>query len=122
MGHRGTVLVVDDDADTREAVTEVLNRRGFAVLTAENGAVALQMLEAFTPSAILLDLAMPVLDGRGFLARRAELPALLAIPVIVASGSAKVANTVAGDERLDKPFSMTALVEAVERACKLRGS
>ncbi len=58
MTPRGTVLVVDDDDDLREAVTVALHARGFAVLAASDGAEALKLIEAFPPSVVLLDLSI----------------------------------------------------------------
>jgi CheY-like chemotaxis protein len=120
MASRGTVLVVDDDADLRDVVVEALHARGYAVLSAENGADALKVIEAIAPSVILLDLSMPTLDGRGFLALRAQRPDLAAIPVIVASGSEPIpdAGVPPWDGVLFKPYGISTLVEVIERACK----
>ena len=60
-------LVVEDDNDTREMYTRILRRDGWAVVEAENGAVALERLENVEPDVILLDLMMPVMDGFTFL-------------------------------------------------------
>jgi two-component system alkaline phosphatase synthesis response regulator PhoP len=62
----GRVLVVDDDPDTRMLMAHLLSSEGYQVTTASNGHDALNRLSAVTPSVILLDLEMPVIDGRGF--------------------------------------------------------
>ncbi len=79
------ILVVDDDFDIREAISETLEDAGFEVLTATNGADALRVLESLSvsPSVILLDLMMPVLDGYGFLAEQQKNPAIASIPVAI---------------------------------------
>ena len=65
--HEGSVLVVDDDEDARERLRRTLQRDGWQVREAENGAQALESLDASRPSLILLDLMMPVMDGFAFL-------------------------------------------------------
>jgi CheY-like chemotaxis protein len=57
------VLIVDDDAPTRELVRGILENEGYSVAEAENGRVALQHLQEETPQLILLDLMMPEMDG-----------------------------------------------------------
>ncbi len=66
-GCEGSVLVIDDDADARERMRRTLQRDGWQVREAENGAQALESLDAARPSLILLDLMMPVMDGFAFL-------------------------------------------------------
>ena len=81
-GHEGSVLVVDDDAEARERVRRTLQRDGWQVREAENGAQALESLDAARPSLILLDLMMPVMDGFAFLRALRGRPDG-AIPVVV---------------------------------------
>jgi two-component system CheB/CheR fusion protein len=59
----GTVLVVEDNADSREMLREVLERSGFKCVTTENGAAALSMLDAVQPDIAILDVGLPELDG-----------------------------------------------------------
>src|SRR5690242_7123757 len=89
-----TLLVVEDDADVREALIEVLADHGYFALAAANGREALEILRAEgpRPSVILLDIMMPVMDGQQFRAAQLEDPELAAIPVIVLSAHAKVAD------------------------------
>ena len=62
--HHHRVLVVEDDADCRDAVTNLLESEGYAVTGAEDGQVALDRLrEGLDPCVILLDLMMPDMDG-----------------------------------------------------------
>ncbi len=79
----GCVLVVDDDAATREVVAKVLARDGWPVELAEDGQAALSRLAETRVSLVILDLLMPGMDGFEFLsALRAE-PAWRSIPVVV---------------------------------------
>ena len=67
-GTKGTVLVVDDDLTTRDLLRRILEREGCRVLEAENGLIALELLEENDrPDLVLLDLMMPDMDGFGFL-------------------------------------------------------
>jgi two-component system, chemotaxis family, chemotaxis protein CheY len=117
MEHAGfTILLVDDEPDTREDLSFILEREGYIVLQTANGQEALDRLKNTNclPSVILLDLTMPVLDGRGFLAQRARTRTLVTIPVIVVSGSKpdhEILSEVEGF--LQKPVEMTHLLEIV---------
>ena len=60
-----TILIVDDDPYIRKMLAEVLGLEGYPYETATNGQEALEALDKSGPRLILLDLLMPVLDGRG---------------------------------------------------------
>src|SRR5687768_9874219 len=79
-------LVVDDDDEIRAAYAELLTGRGYAVVEARHGAAALELLAsgAVRPVVVLLDLAMPVMNGWELLS--AARPQLAGVPVIVISG------------------------------------
>ena len=79
----GMVLVVDDDPAMRERLRLMLARDGRAVTEAENGRVALRRVAEARPSLVLLDLAMPELDGFGFLKELRSRPEWQDIPVVV---------------------------------------
>jgi len=82
-GPPGHVLVVEDDADTRELVRRTLEKEGWTVDEAENGRIGLERVAAAAPDLILLDLMMPEMDGFDFLeAVREQMPAE-SIPVVV---------------------------------------
>ena len=81
------ILLVEDDADIQEAMYELLVEEGFQVRAANNGAEALQRLsdDSFRPELILLDLMMPVMDGRTFRDKQLANPLYCTIPVVVIS-------------------------------------
>ena len=86
-GTKGTVLVVDDDLTTRDLLRRILEREGCRVLEAENGLIALELLEENDrPDLVLLDLMMPDMDGFGFLVAIQENSAWDSIPVVVFTG------------------------------------
>ncbi len=77
------VLVVDDEPANRQTLRYMLENEGFGVAEAENGRVALESLERTRPSAILLDLMMPEMDGFEFVARLRGREEWRTIPVVV---------------------------------------
>jgi CheY-like chemotaxis protein len=81
-GSVGPVLIVDDDAATREMLRRILEKDGWQTLEAENGKVALDAMSSHTPSVILLDLMMPEMDGFSFIEEARSRGTVLA-PVIV---------------------------------------
>jgi CheY-like chemotaxis protein len=113
------LLVVEDDADAREAIVEALSALGYRVDQAANGAEALAWLRgAALPSAILLDLAMPVMDGWTFRGVLRGDPALSAIPVVVLSGSipaGTLPEALGAEALLEKPFGLDLLAWTLER-------
>jgi CheY-like chemotaxis protein len=81
------VLIVDDDSETRRAVRAFVEALGFSALVARNGAEALAVLGTHErPAVIVLDLAMPVMDGVAFRTALLDDPALAEIPVIILTG------------------------------------
>ena len=80
------VLVVDDDLDSRTLLQLALSFLGYAVTSATNGQEALVAARQHRPDVILLDLAMPVMDGFAFRSEQLRDPALATIPVICVSG------------------------------------
>ena len=84
---RQTILVVDDQVDLRDALAVLLEGEGYDVVDAANGQEALAHLRSGVDvAAIVLDLAMPVMDGWRFLAERRKDPALREIPTIIVTG------------------------------------
>jgi len=118
-----TILVVDDEPDVRLILCLALEIEGFPTLQAENGYQALQILMTVSqfPSVIVLDLSMPILDGRGFLHRRAHDPILAQIPVIVVSGSSLHREALPGIEVfLKKPVKISLLVGVINQIINRR--
>jgi PAS domain S-box-containing protein len=114
-----TILVVDDDPDVRDAIAAWLEHAGYGVVQRPNGASALGYLhDAPPPSLILLDLAMPVMNGWEFLAAWERDAALHAIPVVVVSGERDLAEQVTKFHvsGIAKPIAKERLIHAVARA------
>lgn len=117
MAQAPTVLIVDDDPAIRKMLLEVLSLEGYATETATNGREALDLLEHAGPRIILLDLLMPVLDGRGMLeALRAD-PAVRAqhkVVLVSAWANLEAAHDLAPDALLPKPFTVMQLINVIE--------
>jgi two-component system, sensor histidine kinase and response regulator len=111
------VLVVDDDADIRAFVSELLVDEGYEVRAAPNGRDALAILANWRPDVILLDLMMPEMDGWAFLARQRLNLELVRIPVIVISASYNLqggAGRIPAADVVAKPFAIDQLLAKVE--------
>jgi len=83
VGKVASVLVVEDEEDTRRLIAETLGEHGVEVRTAANGVEGLAQLASFRPEVILLDLMMPQMDGFEFLKRLKADPSRSLIPVVV---------------------------------------
>src|SRR5690554_1469937 len=121
--HRHGVLLVEDDVDTRDATTALIEHEGYDVTAVSNGREALDLLRGgFRPCVILLDLAMPEMDGFAF--RRAQLaadPELASIPVFVLSAGSYTkeaeARRMGMETYFRKPMEVDAFVKALGRHC-----
>lgn len=113
----GSVLIVDDDEDVREMMTVLLTAEGLTACTAANGRDALdQIASGLRPNVILLDLMMPVMDGRRFLAECRRHPAWAKIPVIVLSAASdRMPPPVQADAVFQKPLDFSRLLNAVQQ-------
>ena len=115
------VLLVDDNDELRGALAELLERDGYRVREARNGAHALRLLqhERVRPFAIVLDLSMPAVDGWEFSRALARLPDCADVPVVVMSAvdenAARRAWLTAGVEYLQKPVDVEKLISVLAR-------
>jgi putative two-component system response regulator len=116
-GKRHTILVVEDDARSREIYRTTLVQDGYRVLAVEDGFQALRTLEAERPHAIVLDLLMPRITGYDVYADLQADPATARIPVVIVTG-ADLRNLVPGGRLhvLHKPFEPDALLAEVSKA------
>lgn len=110
------MLVVDDDHDTRVVARELLEGAGWSITTAANGRDALALLrDGLRPSLVLLDLAMPILDGWELLAAIRADPALRDLVVGVQTAQPRQDVPAGVAFVLPKPVDGTALLDAVAR-------
>jgi CheY-like chemotaxis protein len=112
------VLVIEDEESIGEVIVEVLGDDGYEVRRARNGREALDVVQFWPPAIIVLDLIMPIMDGRAFRDAQQRLPGLALVPVILLSGSREV--EVQGDEigavaAIEKPFDIDRLLDTVRQ-------
>jgi CheY-like chemotaxis protein len=116
---RPTVLVVEDDEDTREIMSDLLDHHGWQSIAACDGLEGLSALQRHRPSLILLDLAMPRMNGIEFRNAQRHLPdrRLASVPVVVVSAvhdAMQYKSTLDVSDVLMKPFDVDQLLHAVE--------
>lgn len=112
-----SILVVDDDPDILEALSEILESEGFGIRQARNGLEALDLVANLAPNLILLDLMMPVMDGWEFAERMRGRPEWARIPVIVLSADRNIgtkARELGALGYLAKPFELNELLSMVQ--------
>jgi CheY-like chemotaxis protein len=124
-GLSGPILVVEDDLDIREALQAFLEMQGYEVVVACHGREALKHLQRQPrPALILLDMALPIMDGHRVLSARKEAEQLQEVPVVILSAGMAAMN--ARDRALyaanynvsaflKKPVEPQQLVDIIER-------
>ncbi len=114
-----SVLLIDDDVESRTLLRDVLSRRHYRVHTAGNGREALELARLVKPSLMLLDLSMPTMDGQQFVRAARGDEGLRNIPIILVSGDADLRAT-ARELRVaayvPKPIQLDSLMTAIESA------
>jgi two-component system response regulator MprA len=116
VGNAGAILVIEDDAGIRETLSEFLRSEGFRVDLACDGAEGLERLAARRPDLVLVDLLMPGMCGRQFLARLRADPSTRTLPALLMTGSRSPgAAAEAADAVLVKPFELDELLSAIGR-------
>jgi len=113
-----TILVVDDDEDSRLVLRSVLEPSGHLVLEAPNGQAALEMISSLiTPDIVVTDLDMPVLGGEAFISRLRAEPKTNAIPIVIVSGDHDLALSLQMSGHVDafvtKPVELRALEQCI---------
>lgn len=118
------VLIVDDDPDIRESLTDMLGHEGYLVHSAASGTDALQQAKQMRYGAALLDIQLPDLNGLSVLKVLMELDA--ALPVIILTGNATPENTIGSLAKgafayLTKPYNSQELKAILRRAVSVKG-
>jgi DNA-binding response OmpR family regulator len=115
---RKRILVIDDDLPLRGMLAAALRQHGFQVLLAGDGAEGQRALTIHHPDVILLDLAMPNVNGWDFLQRLQETGHLGSVPIIVVSAhlrtSPKAVLQMGVSAILPKPFNLPELIDLIE--------
>ncbi len=109
------ILIVDDDVETLRLVGLMLQRQGYKILAANNGAQGISMARAETPDLIILDVMMPDMDGYQVTAELRKDPQLADTPILMFTAKSQVDDKVAGydagvDDYLTKPVHPAELI------------
>lgn len=112
------VLIVEDDDDNTELAQQVLSFHGAQVRLAENGADGMMVLSQWTPDLILMDLAMPVMDGWQMFRKVRENPGWNSIVIIAVSAHAMGASLahayeVGFDGYITKPYVIKTFIDTI---------
>lgn len=115
---RGTVLVVDDNADVVTIVQTILEADGYEALVAYSGVEALTQLAKHKPDLVILDIMMPEMSGLEVLERMRETPSVAQIPVILLTAKTDDEDFLSGyrsgaDYYIPKPFTSEQLLYGV---------
>jgi DNA-binding NtrC family response regulator len=116
-----TILIVDDEANLRKTLAEILRARGYATLEADDGSSAIELLNSTIPDLIFSDWKMPKVGGEGLLQHLRSHQELASVPVIVmtaygSSHSAIEAIRLGAYDFVTKPFDLDEIVVTAERA------
>lgn len=107
------LLVADDDPGIRRLVRLILSSEGFEVIEAEDGKRALEILDRESPDILLLDVNMPVMDGRELFKRLRESKKRPQTIIITAGPAERTQTELGAEASLQKPFGPEDLVEKV---------
>lgn len=117
------VLIIDDEPDMCEALSEFLTMKGYRVSIATDGKKALQIARDSKPEAVLLDIKMPGLDGVKVLGELKRINEKMPVFVITAYGDTKIAEKafeLGVSDYVSKPFEGERIVSLIEKALKER--
>jgi len=113
------ILVLEDDNQIRETITEILQLHNYDVESAENGKAGLEKLKNYTPNIILCDIMMPVMSGMEFLSEIKHMDIFAKIPFIfltakVSREDMREGMEMGADDYITKPFKTNELIKAIE--------
>jgi CheY-like chemotaxis protein len=114
------VLLAEDNPMNRETIVTYLTAKGFCVVTAENGELAVQQAKSANPAVILMDIQMPGMDGleaTGILKSRPETARtpIIALTALAMSGDRERCLAAGADDYLAKPVNLRELVATITR-------
>jgi signal transduction histidine kinase/DNA-binding response OmpR family regulator/HAMP domain-containing protein len=123
-GDKGTILIVDDESATRDALTAALATAGYRVVTAAGGKEGLRLARDEKPEAIILDVIMPDLDGWSVLSTLKQDAELCDIPVVLVTvlGDREMGLALGAAEHLTKPVDATELKRVLARVVGTDGA
>ncbi|OGW88148.1 MAG: hypothetical protein A3G33_02670 [Omnitrophica bacterium RIFCSPLOWO2_12_FULL_44_17] len=121
---KNKILVVDDDKDLVETLVRRLTSKGFVVITANNGKEGLDNIEKQKPDLVVVDIAMPVMDGYEMIREMKRREAYAGIPIVVVTGRERLKELLMIEgicDYLIKPFDAEELLARIEWNIKATG-
>jgi two-component system, cell cycle response regulator DivK len=114
------ILVVEDQAVSRQIIRDMLAPTDYEIIEAENGEQALAAIAKQRPDLILMDIQLPIMDGYTATRRIKADPALQSIPIIAVTsyaldGEAKIAKAAGCDDYVPKPYSPRELLAKIRQ-------
>jgi len=124
MTYSATILIVDDDAESRDALAQLLQNEGYSTLSAASGTDALAIVTQNPPDLILLDIVMDGIDGYDVAAWIKANPATVSIPIIMVTGhdgrgSHVIALDAGAEAFVTKPIDMAVLSLRIRNLLRL---
>jgi CheY-like chemotaxis protein len=116
-----SVLIVDDDRELRHIYRAILERSGYTIYDAANGAEALKFLMNQTPDVIVMDMLMPMLGGEAVMQRIRQMPGLSQVKIVVLTAYPRFRESAAffqADQFLVKPIRPDDLLQAIATVLK----
>ena len=114
-----SILIVEDDADSREVLSLILRAEGFSVLTAEDGQQALELVNDAPPDLVITDIQMPNIDGIEFIKRMRAQFESKSVPIVVmsafGSGITRDALKAGADRSTPKPMHVRSLLNLIKQ-------
>lgn len=120
MSEGRSILVVDDDDDSRAMVRTILESNGYRVEESPNGKEALERLNTYTPALVLLDIMMPEMNGYDVLVHMKQKPETQNIPVIMVTAKGDPEDLITGykdygvEYYITKPFTTRQLLAGIK--------
>jgi two-component system, cell cycle response regulator DivK len=114
------ILVVEDQADARQIIRDMLATTDYEIIEAENGEQALAAISKQRPDLILMDIQLPIMDGYTATRRIKADPALRSIPIIAVTsyalnGEETIAKAAGCDDYVPKPYSPRELLAKIRQ-------
>jgi DNA-binding response OmpR family regulator len=127
MARRKKVLLVDDERDLVELIGMNLQRNGYEVVSAHDGATGLELARKHRPDMLILDVMMPGLSGRDVTMALKQDPATAGIPILMLTAKTEETDIIVGlsmgaDDYVTKPFSMKVLLARVAAVLRRKAS
>ena len=127
MARRKKILVVDDERDLAELVAMNLQRNGYEVITAHDGATGLDLARKQKPDLVVLDVMMPGLSGRDVTLALKQDPDTANMPILMLTAKTEETDSIVGlslgaDDYVTKPFSMKVLIARIAAVLRRKAS